>query len=1725
MKRLLTYLTVAIIMLMVPIGVLAEDFYLRSGLNANEGNSWYSWYNNDAAYKFTQNGNEYTYEVDLTGWSGDFTFRVARGKNGTTWSPGSNQTQTITLGTTYTTMSEQTSGGWIIAENTAESKKYLITIGTSSNGEWTWPTSVKVEAASTATFKKGLYIYGEKYDGTSPSYLHYKLQPLNGSTTEYYIDLLADDKTLAGCNRYSTGNDVSDTDANDDTSHATFWADMNNSTFKLAYVATDDSPITTTYGSSAAGSTWKLQPADETPTTEKVFGGDNWEVRNIGGMYRFIVTVDASGVPQSWRYEKYPNQLVIYKLSAASDWTIDGFFYCTRAAGADTSGNYHGYNQKFFGTTNFTQDGEFAFLLGNKWFKRNKTNESNQYTKNTSWDDNGSAQNLKFQHATGTYGAMFDPTQDEYQLVGPSGSTEEPVRIYMIGNAVGTSETSDNFNDWDTSKSTELTYSEEEGCWKGTIDLKKGKYMRFLYNKVKDRNFGEDSYAPTADGTCTNGDTQLNNHVSYNNAAAGGTNINFLKSSGTYTVRFYMDAAEGKDFTSEATYWYTLKLVSAGNDPDATLSPGTDGGNYTVNLESNDGNIELTVTLSGSATRYRYSIGTTPETPSVNWIVISNETNYNRTFGTLSYYRGTISLNNRVVAEDTKTIYITIQGFDQAGNEGEIHTYQYTFNVLPQLNFSPKGGDFINKVKVTITNGTPPFTYKIYDVPTENSDGDYNPGPWDGGPYRTVTLGNDVREFWLSTPGYLKITDANGKEVRSNESIDEDEEYLNDGRFDFTYSTSENYANYYNNGTTSQAVETGGGKDAVSLFVKKQGEGDMYIYAWDYTWDRQIMKYQDKKESELDEETLADIQELSGVTQDGNSDGEASTKQRDPHVKLTKEWPGNFMSEARTMTINGDEYYYLTFSKDKLHKADDEIGLIVNQGSSDNKTADNHFTDNAYIVFSNVNGFTITGDPDSNFALYEFKQTHSEDGYVYFEVPSVDGSNDFWKNGNIYCYAYDGSSNNSWPATNASGNMTLVPGTSNVYYYLVPNGKRGNLIFMSTNDIGNTRTTADQKPGYTYQSHGYYRPNLGENGTAVTTISQMTEESHDALETFYNTEPIIVVETQNYPNGEDYYRMMPCDFTYLLDPTWGGAINPKSTGDEEWSIAHWSGYPAASQSEGGELVTGYRKRITTDVLSQTVYGLDKEKTYTVQALVRAEGENNVNLALSLNGATNGDAYHQMKALHASGAEGSYVNKFGRVEYLTPTDWTNKQEGIGWFKLEASAKPNNAGNLVIAIGRTNGSYFDLADVTLIEEANDADGKNYHTTAKYAAGDFTGQAVDAASDDYTNAWYADYSERLSTANEQKNNAYSFFDRGRNMNAIVFANPYTVIGMNAGSQQAFGLDTSHGHPYNVVSLDENGFCCDVVYLTDYGFSDTLKDFPTSGNNYFMTGYGYGSKYDFAAKKVIFDRNFSTGTTTLCLPFAIAPSTLRTLLNGGNGEGDVMIYTLKAADLSKKTIEYQAVSEDYDIAAFTPLIIKGLTAGEHMKNAALLTKDDYEIQFAPTVKEDDYIPLWSDPWHSTTKDDEENTTADFYGVTTMTGFASSGTTDGKDWMNFLYNAEDDGKFVWAEPWTGHFAGYIKPFRCYMTLWGNAADGNAKEFSVVWNDTPADPIVEEPTEDPVVEPENPGSETTGIATMEQLLKNGNVYTVDGRLVSRNMIAGGLQKGIYMVNGKKFVIK
>lgn len=53
--------------------------------------------------------------------------------------------------------------------------------------------------------------------------------------------------------------------------------------------------------------------------------------------------------------------------------------------------------------------------------------------------------------------------------------------------------------------------------------------------------------------------------------------------------------------------------------------------------------------------------------------------------------------------------------------------------------------------------------------------------------------------------------------------------------------------------------------------------------------------------------------------------------------------------------------------------------------------------------------------------------------------------------------------------------------------------------------------------------------------------------------------------------------------------------------------------------------------------------------------------------------------------------------------------------------------------------------------------------------------------------------------------------------------------------------------------------------------------------------------------------------------------------------------------------------------------------------------------------------------------------------------------------------------------------------------------------------------------------------ETTGITSLtddgSDSLKEGDIYTVDGQIAARNGDTSKLKKGVYIMNGKKFVVK
>ena len=1500
------------------VGSIGDSWGTQTYPLTQDGYDWYI----DFTAEEVENG-----QRDYNGMGFDFRFRENMSNSTVNVAYPTTAGTTLTAGADYVTteVGSTTDSYWRITPTTGATK-YRFWFK-NDNGV----RKVKYEVFTNSPNNAGYYIYGKRYGGVTPEKLYYKLMPVTGSSNEYYIDLLADDKTLAGVNRYDTGNDISDSEANDqasytDTSAKTFWADMNNSTFYLAHVPTDGAAYNS-YGWNNATNFYGLSNTDSSAGTNKDLysGNKGWQIQNNGGMYRFIVTVDeTTGTPVSWRYESRPDEIVIYKISADANWTTDGFLYCSRKEDANKSGNYHGYNQKFFGTTTFTQNGEFAFLLGDKWFKRNKNNESNTYTKNTSLFGDGQP-NLVFEYASGTYGVMFNPTQDEYQLVGASGSNvTTPITIWIAGNAVSTAELSGTYSSWSTSNSIQLSYDDGEACWKGTIPFYTNKYMRFLNNNNKATNWGEDSYAPTADGTCENGDTQLYNHVNYNYSASTGTNINFLKPSGTYTVRFYMKAAEGEEFSSQPEYWYTIELSSLSDDPTLMLVPDgqADESHYTLRTESgvtfynyNVGSNNLVVnSILENATQYMYAWGY--DLTAINSATPSRGPKTGSTsaevFRQMQYVQNSSIWQMQYSDDDSATpswttdaagdgkgyVYVKAQPVDEGGNlTGAAKIYRYVFSaysdINPSVTIAPTEGFFINKVNITARNVSTEVGMKWkggYATEAAAHAATYT----DDG-MKAIDLTSGTGSFSLSTPGYVAVVDESG-----NVAV---------GNFEFTYSTSENYVNYYHNGTSSQSVTQAGGKDATNIFVQYDDRyPHLYIYAWNHTYDDELRAQQDTDHPGYYHQNISgELEKEDGTygkegpfkvydTDEGDAyypykDTTIGTHERDPYVKLTPDFPGTALTANRTFEIDGVTYYYLSLPYERLRNESDQVGYIVTRydgttitDATKFKTRDYYSAGNKSFVYTSAGENTWSGgyQDTSNNQLVDISSAIGGENAVFFHKPST------WSD-KVYCHVWGGNYNPTWKSNGERmGLIKKDNENGDLYGFNVPittaDAETVNIIFYDFNDDANKRfqTTAYTSGRKTFTNTG-----------------ALSDEVHDIdsdYTLFLETPGTTTVEVTNYPNGKDYVDAVPYDKTILLDPTWGGVItNPLEIAQEETSISSWNGEN-----------TGYGlRKIVDKEITQRIVGLDPSETYTVQAIVRGWGEEGAKLKLTVGEGT------PVEIDFVNASAKSYVNKNGRVDdrYTEGPDPDDPNilpvnGDYGWIKIEASGQPTLAGNLDITLtptfGATNRKY-DLADVILLEDANTAG----HYWTKLPTDETSAAAIKAG--------------EINMTNRATYNAFSFFDRNEgNPNAIIKASNRTVIGLRDGIadvQAANGTVTKdavdHIQSRNTISQNEDGTTWSGRYLYLYDESDATQfdiDYIRSACN------TYGATVSFTMIGAKYDRKFTSGNhSTIFLPYSLPTSQLKaagfTQLANVKVISDVNSdITLNTWDLTKETPPRQA-------------------------------------------------------------------------------------------------------------------------------------------------------------------------------------------------------------------------
>jgi len=1392
------------------------------------------------------------------------------------------------------------------------------------------------------------------------------------------------------------------------------------------------------------------------------------------GMYTVTITVDNNGVPTNWSIKHTQLTRVVYYLPK------DGLAqpaYMTRNNSSSAGDN------KFFGNV-YLREGQECFVLGNIKGKSAWTDSGNPMPTVTKLYKQGNGGGYVVGDGTNpTHPSDYDDWHKVYPALSsgfkvkpagaltleynPSAGQNEKEKysannniggevkraggdpmdmiesMKVIGPGVGT--------DWTLSNAREMTYNETLKCWEIKITTTAAEstdnLFRFVANGSWDTNWYENGtadtdkarvpYTDTGDGhAATEADPNVVERTSDAHATPA-RDIIFNRPAGEWTIRFYTEtisSSGGNFFTYN--YYYTI-TGTENTDPDATLSPGT-----TTWDSYNQGDAKaLTVTLTNGATGYKYSYGasSTPYT-----------TGSNTTFGNLSYDGTNVKLGDDVVASNTNTVTIRIQGTNTT-SEGAIHDYTYTFNpaVVSNLDFTPKGGFFINKAVITVTNGTAPYTYTIKDASNN-----------------VLSTGtSSSATFTISTPGKLTVTDKDGNSATSTST---------DDKFDFTYSTSENYANYYNNGTTAQSVAQEGGKDATNIFLKKADYENMRIYAWDYTYDQLIQKYQKGETTDIDSELSAlglkkrtsesnwkDIWENGKFirSEQGTGDGYTHTYndtragylERDPLVMLTEPYPGTLMSDSRSITIDGEEYYYLTLPLERLHFKEEskrKVGIIVTRNDDEytdlGKNADKYKTAN-YVISSNssfIYSSVDNGGGNYTNRIFDISELVEPNGNIIF----FDNSKVKWSN--VYCYAWkkdnDSQRNAVWPGVlmaDYDGNGMYIEEVDPTLY--------DRIQFNNGSSAGQTNDISDFGSGkYVYTTI---------DGKNVTKTKKIVNQ--DRYNTYITTPSKYTVEVQNHPNGDDYLRAMPSDKTVLLDPTWGGVITSPLTnlGNEETSVPNWNGVSGQ--------VPGYRKMIPT-TLTQTVYGLDNSKTYTVQAIVRVWGELGDKVALKVG---DGDAV-ECETYNSSGI--SYVNKNGRVddrytEGPDPDD-TYANLGYGWQKIEASGKPTAAGNLVITLTPTfvgGTKKYDLADVVLLEDANTAG----HYWTKLPTDETSVAAIKAG--------------EIELLDRTKYDAFSFFDRNEgNPNAIIKASNRTVIGLRSGIadvQAANGTVTKdavdHIQSRNTISQNSDG-TWSGRYLYLYDESSDWSDCNA-----------YGATVDFKMMGVKYDRQFTANQhSTMFLPYAVTTEQLKT---AGFKELQ-MVNVDKVTSANIPLITWKLTNE-----TLTPYTT---TAGQ----GYIVIAGDNGASLSSFIKPTDGADCINVQAANSASAKKTETTglvgAYVYGLRYQTEDAG-GTT----YMNYSYLND---KFR-ALATVAQGGAEIKPFRATFAV-PKAVVGEARMLSTFIIDA-----------DEVFTPT--GVDKLGVE--EQL--SGNIYTLDGRLVSNSGKLSELSRGIYVRGGRKIVVK
>lgn len=563
-------------------------------------------------------------------------------------------------------------------------------------------------------------------------------------------------------------------------------------------------------------------------------------------------------------------------------------------------------------------------------------------------------------------------------------------------------------------------------------------------------------------------------------------------------------------------------------------------------------------------------------------------------------------------------------------------------------------------------------------------------------------------------------------------------------------------------------------------------------------------------------------------------------------------------------------------------------------------------------------------------------------------------------------------------------------------------------------------------------------------------------------------------------------------------------------------------------------------------------------TYTLQAIVRSEKGAKITLNLTHVKDAKGNGVKASKTVLGLGMDEnthSTVNGYGCVDtvYSILSDQELIDMGIpegyipkgGWQKLEATVgSGSDDGDLDISI--TSDKDFDLNDVVLLKDANTPG--HYLTTVPAIEGDKSGYYED---NDYSKFSLTDYKK------------FSFFDRGPNVNRVVFMNRNSALfkGMYDPATDPVYV------PFNYVinKQDGTGFKIFRLFLKD----DQPYYFPSSPIQ---------GQHQIACDYISYDRVFAAGNmSTIALPFAVPVRTIFDWCTTGGYDAIKGCSTLDSLTMKKygigpnwgvlkeisangdvyfgQTWSYAADGSiggtfrtrtlDGDSKFEGPIMFiktvkdgkpfMGLKGDDNSGGLVLFTSDEPYSSDIPNdlFKNDNnenypnrmvhacemkYEALTGDPGQTgyglqVNSDNNGRVINNNYLFGTyrpIADIAAMRNTESSDVYHFYYWSANGGVFRKVAEGDGRKAVKCLPFRAFLVAKESSSASAKPSFGFK-----------------VVNMYDMGT-TTGIKSVTDTAirrtADNNVYSLTGVLVRRGTSTDGLPAGLYIVNGKKVIV-